>query len=1338
MMENYSLKSIFSNGGFIGRNFVSPSHRRRIALAGLAHGLTCLQLAAQTIIDDFQINQAAIGSNGVASVEGSTMSIVGGEREVKVTTLAGSISAIATLGLFQVVGDANANGAVEIRWDGTNHTAGVINTHGLNGINLTNGGANAFLIGLVSVTGNPSLTLSIDSGTDTASVTLPVLQASPNPQWLRLAFSSLVGTASPTNVGSVRLQINNLANASVQISFLRSGSYQAATPDVTLTDVVLVDNDGNGKASAGDTLRYYLRISNNTGGPMTNVSFALPTPANAANSAVGISPLAHNDGPSTSSTPGSPWHGVFNVPFILSASAGLLTNDYLGTPAAAVASFGGGVFPITTKNGVTDYAAGSTAMAPGVGSLTVNADGSLAFTPVPSFTGTLNFLYRLRNGSGISDGMATIAIGTRPGAVDDSYTVTGNTQIDTSLIPQSTLANDTGDALTLVAHGTPAHGDLTVASGSGHFSYTPSPGYTGPDTFSYTVGNGFGTVSATVHLTVTNLLWYIDNSVGSMGDGRSSTPFNSLAAFNAANTGTVGKPGANSLLFLRQGSGVYQDNVFGGPAITLMPGQQLIGDGWSGTFPGAFGFNFAAGSKVVPLTGTDPIVANTEVSGNGIGLTTGNTVRGVTAGDTPNGYGFSGAAVGTFIIEDCSKNGSGGAIQIGTSGTAGHVNFPNFNTLRSTSALGDAVSLNGLEGTLVATQGSITAPAGAGVHIIGGGGSLTYGGDITKNNPGRLVDIESKSGGLVTFSGALTQGDPGATGIFIANNGAGNSTIEFTGNMVLNTGVHPAFTAIGGGAISATGPGSTIVTTTGIGVTISNTTILGGGVVFKSVNTGGAANGIVLANTGAGTFTVTGDGATDPNDVTIGRTTSKIGGGTVAIGSGGSVSGTTGPAVSLSGVNTVILRNMILSTALGAVNDGRDGLSASNVSALTLDNTLITSIANNHGLWGANLGGLTLQHCSIGKNATASGTETVGVWNVRLDNLNGTALVANSDFDTSRQNVFGVVENGTSLASVQISNSRFQHADLAAVGNDGLYLSASASARINATISNSVFKHFYGNGVQYVGNDQSGGGLISVIGSTFDDDGTSINLEHQGQGKNLQFNIRDNHIRDSGIAPGVPGNNLDAINLKLESATTAASQMEGYVTGNTIGAQALAGSGSGHGNGINVEATGAGTVTAVVSGNSVVQTPNDHTVWAHASKQSAGGGVATMNLTITGNTLLSRGTGNGLAALGIDCGAGAFPGDSPTICAKLTGNIDFVGDSQFASVYAALTPFSSADNPTLLLVGYTGAKDDDNAVTSFLSSAAVAAVNMPGALFARGGGHVSSTASCKTPSFTQP
>ena len=91
---------------------------------------------------------------------------------------------------------------------------------------------------------------------------------------------------------------------------------------------------------------------------------------------------------------------------------------------------------------------------------------------------------------------------TAPISTDDAFTVTG---ASLTVVAPGVLANDNangGGAMTAVVDAPPSSGTLTLG-GSGGFTYTPAPGFSGAVTFTYRASNtsGFGNL-ATVTLTV--------------------------------------------------------------------------------------------------------------------------------------------------------------------------------------------------------------------------------------------------------------------------------------------------------------------------------------------------------------------------------------------------------------------------------------------------------------------------------------------------------------------------------------------------------------------------------------------------------------------------------------------------------------------------------------------------------------------------------------------------------------------------------------------------------------------------------------------------------------------
>ena len=121
-----------------------------------------------------------------------------------------------------------------------------------------------------------------------------------------------------------------------------------------------------------------------------------------------------------------------------------------------------------------------------------------------------------------------------PSAVNDVATLSMN-----STIKIAVLKNDTDpekDALSIISTTTPGHGGVVINADS-TLTYTPTTGYSGPDSFSYTISDGNGNIStANVDITVlavnpyyaVNLRpWYLigdaigngswNNSIGGLG-----------------------------------------------------------------------------------------------------------------------------------------------------------------------------------------------------------------------------------------------------------------------------------------------------------------------------------------------------------------------------------------------------------------------------------------------------------------------------------------------------------------------------------------------------------------------------------------------------------------------------------------------------------------------------------------------------------------------------------------------------------------------------------------------------------------------------------------------------
>ncbi|MBS0437260.1 MAG: tandem-95 repeat protein, partial [Proteobacteria bacterium] len=182
------------------------------------------------------------------------------------------------------------------------------------------------------------------------------------------------------------------------------------------------------------------------------------------------------------------------------ATGNVLGNDSdVDGPALAVASF---------TFGGNSFAAGSTAIVGGVGTLSVAANGSWTFTPAPNFNGAVPPI-----GITISDGSlsSTSALTLTVTPVNDAPLA----QADLASTPINTpatiavLANDSdveGEALTVTAAtlADPAQGTVVI-NPDGTLGFVPAANFTGTVTINYTVSDASGASSvSTVTVSVGN------------------------------------------------------------------------------------------------------------------------------------------------------------------------------------------------------------------------------------------------------------------------------------------------------------------------------------------------------------------------------------------------------------------------------------------------------------------------------------------------------------------------------------------------------------------------------------------------------------------------------------------------------------------------------------------------------------------------------------------------------------------------------------------------------------------------------------------------------------------
>ncbi len=143
------------------------------------------------------------------------------------------------------------------------------------------------------------------------------------------------------------------------------------------------------------------------------------------------------------------------------------------------------------------------------GTVTIASDGkSLTYRPAANYFGEERFTYTIRNGQATDVGAVTVQVqplNDAPTAANDTFTVgTGTSGNFLDVLANDSITPDKDETLRVTAFGaTSQGGTVTTAPNGTHLLYQPKAGFSGTETFTYTISDRTGTGGLTATGTVT-------------------------------------------------------------------------------------------------------------------------------------------------------------------------------------------------------------------------------------------------------------------------------------------------------------------------------------------------------------------------------------------------------------------------------------------------------------------------------------------------------------------------------------------------------------------------------------------------------------------------------------------------------------------------------------------------------------------------------------------------------------------------------------------------------------------------------------------------------------------
>jgi len=418
------------------------------------------------------------------------------------------------------------NGTVVVNADGTITYFPTLNFNGSDTFNYTikdgNGGSSTATV-TVAVLSVNDLPVAVNDTKTTNEVTPVTISVLSNDTDVDGDVLTITGTTNPTN-GTVFVNANGTITYSPTLNFNGSDTFDYTVSDgngglstATVTVTVLHVNHApvavnDTKTTNEDTPTIISVLSNDT--DMDGDVLTITGTTNPINGTV----VVNADGTITY-FPNPSFYGTDSFDYTIKDGNGgsstatvSLTVNQVNHPPTAVNDVAStdedSLVKIAVLNNDNDKDGDALTIVgtttPSHGTVVVNADGTITYSPTPLFNGIDSFNYTISDGNGGTStatvNLTIFSINHPPVATNDIRSIDENTQIS---IP--VLNNDfdiDNDILTVVKMTKPAHGDVTV-NANGLILYIPDAHFVGTDTFDYTIsdGNGgFSVATVTIHV----------------------------------------------------------------------------------------------------------------------------------------------------------------------------------------------------------------------------------------------------------------------------------------------------------------------------------------------------------------------------------------------------------------------------------------------------------------------------------------------------------------------------------------------------------------------------------------------------------------------------------------------------------------------------------------------------------------------------------------------------------------------------------------------------------------------------------------------------------------------